>query len=382
VTDFGYRAIHETAVAARALVSALYGGRPERAYFSSCSNGGRQALMEAQRYPADYDGIIAGAPANYWTHLLTAAVWDQQIETDAAMRVPPAKLPAIEAATLAACDKQDGVEDGVIDNPPSCRFDPGVLLCKGAETDACLTPAQVDGLKRLYAGPQSSAGKTVFPGHLPGGITGGGGWSTWITGPPTGGPSVGAQFGSGFFTNMVLGRPVDARTFSVDRDMKTADDRLAATLNATDPDLKRFAQRGGKLILYHGWSDPAISAVNSIDYYNSVLAKMGARDSGAVMRVFMVPGLQHCSGGPGPNVFGQNGASTGDREHDIAAALEAWVEHGTAPNQIIATKYRTGTNPASGALRTRPLCPYPQVATWKGTGSTDDAANFRCSTAR
>jgi hypothetical protein len=366
ITDFGYRAIHETAVKARALVSALYGASPRRAYFSSCSNGGRQALMEAQRFPADYDGIVAGAPANYWTHLLTAAIWDLQVETDAAMRVTPAKLPAIEAAMLAACDTQDGVEDGVIENPASCRFDPAALLCKSAETDACLTAAQVDGLQKLLAGPRSSAGKTVFPGHVPGGLPGGGGWSTWVTGPASGAPSVGAQFGSGFFTNMVLGRPVDARAFSFDRDTKAADDRLGATLNAIDPDLKRFAQRGGKLIVYHGWSDPAISALNSIDYFNSVVAKMGAKDAGAVMRMFMVPGLQHCAGGPGPNVF------------DMPAAVEAWVERGTAPSQIIATKYKTGTNPASGVLRTRPLCAYPQVARWTGTGSTDDAANFTC----
>lgn len=383
VTDFGYRAIHETAVKARALTAAFYGDGPKRAYFSSCSNGGRQALMEAQRYPADYDGIIAGAPANYWTHLLTAAIWDLQVQTDPEMRVPATKLPAIEAAMLAACDKQDGVADGVIDNPPACRFEPAVLLCKSAETDACLTPAQVDGLKKLLSGPQSSAGRTVFPGHLPGGLTGGGGgWGAWVTGGATGAPSIGAQFGNGFFANMVLGRPVDARAFSVDRDMQAADVKLAATLNATDPDLKPFAQRGGKLIVYHGWSDPAISAMNTIDYYDSVVAKMGAKNAAAVMRVFMVPGLQHCAGGPGPNVFGQNTASTGDRQHDIAAALEAWVEQGTAPAEIIATKYKTGTNPASGVLRTRPLCPYPQVARWTGTGSTDDAANFTCAAAR
>jgi feruloyl esterase len=379
VTDFGYRAVHETAVTARAIIAAFYGDNPRRAYFSSCSNGGRQALMEAQRYPADYDGIIAGAPANFWTHLLTEAIWDFTTETDPATRVSAAKLPAIEAAMLAACDAGDGVADGVIENPAACRFDPAVLRCKDAETDACLTAPQVTGLTKLLSGPQSSAGTTVFPGHQPGGAIGGGGWSTWVTGGSSAAPSIGARFGLGFFTNMVFERADwDAHTFVVDRDMKAADDKLAATLNSTDPDLSRFAQRGGKLILYHGWSDPAISAVNSIDYFHSVLAKMGAQSAAGFMRLFMVPGMQHCSGGPGPDVFGQGGAAEAGPDRDIAAALESWVEQGTAPNRIVATKYKTGANPASGVLRTRPLCPYPQVARWTGTGSTDDAANFTC----
>jgi len=169
---------------------------------------------------------------------------------------------------------------------------------------------------------------------------------------------VGAQFGSGFFTNMVLGRRSTRRTFSVDRDMKTADDMFCRHAQRDDPDLTRFAQRGGKLIIYHGWSDPAISAINSIDYYDSVVAKMGAKNAAAMLRLFMAPGLQHCSGGPGPSVFGQQSVSSGDREHDLAAALEAWVEHGTAPNHVIATRVQDRHESASGVLRTRPLCAY------------------------
>jgi len=378
VIDFGYRAIHETADKAKAIIAAFYGGSPKRSYFSSCSNGGRQALMEAQRFPADYDGIIAGAPANYWTHLLTEAAWDAQALTqDPAAYIPTSKLPAIQNATLAACDSLDGVKDGVIDNPPQCHFDPSTLLCKGSDSDACLTAPQVAALRKLYSGPLNAKGKPVYFGPSPGGETGGGGWAAWITGPSPG-KSLLFAFGTNFFANMVIQNSAwDYHTFSVDREMKAADDKMAPVLNATDPDLKRFQSRGGKLILYHGWSDAAIPPVNAIDYYQSVVAKMGARDAGQFVRLFMVPGMQHCGGGPGPNSFG-SAVPQGDPQHDIAAALEHWVEDGVAPNQIVATRYKNDANPASGVERTRPLCPYPQIAHWKGTGSTDDAANFVC----
>jgi hypothetical protein len=378
IVDFGYRAIHETAVTAKAIVTAFYGTGPRRAYFDSCSNGGRQALMEAQRYPEDYDGIVAGAPANDWTRLLTAAVWDVQAQADPAAWLSPAKVAAIEAATLVACDARDGVSDGVIDNPARCPFDPATLLCRGAETDACLTASQIGALKKLYSGPVTAGGTVLFPGHAVGGATGGGGWTTWVTGAVAG-RTVGAAFGLSFFTNMVFENAAwDPRTFDAGRDAKIADDKLAATLNAASPDLGRFAQRGGKLLLYHGWSDPAIAPTNTIGYYNSVVAKMGPPAAERVARLFMVPGLQHCSGGPGPNEFGQSTRAQADPEHDINLAIERWVEQGTAPARIIATQYTGGAGGGNTAARTRPLCPYPQVARWKGTGSTDDAANFTC----
>lgn len=378
-TDFGYRAIHETAGKAKTLIAAYYGGAPRRSYFNACSNGGRQALMEAQRFPADYDGIVAGAPANFWTHLLAAASWDLQATLEEpGSYIPAGKLPAITAAALAACDSLDGIKDGVIDDPSQCRFDPAVLLCKGPESGSCLTAPQVAALKKIYGGPRDSKGAQLFPGYSPGGEAETGGWATWITGAAPE-QSLLFAFGTQFFKNMVYGDPAwDFRTFQVDRDAKAADDRMARALNATDPDLRRFQERGGKLILYHGWSDAAIPATNTIDYYRSVLSRMGARQSGAFLRLFMVPGMQHCGGGSGPNVFGQAGAPQGDPQRDIAAALERWVESGVAPERIVATKYKSGTNPSSGALRTRPLCSYPQVARWNGTGSTDDAANFSC----
>jgi hypothetical protein len=381
IVDFGHRAIHETAVSAKAIIREFYGADPKRSYFDSCSNGGRQALMEAQRYPSDYDGIIAGAPANYWTHLLSFAASNTKATlADPESYIPAAKLPAIEAAALAACDANDGVKDGVIENPLTCRFDPAVLLCKSAPADSCLTPAQVAALHALYGGLKDADGKIAFPGYSPGGEAEPGGWAPWITGNAPE-KSLMFAFGTQFFKNMVF---EDAnwqfRSFDAVRDTKLADSKMAAIMNATDPDLSAFRKRGGKLILFHGWSDAAIPAVNAINYYQSVIAKAGAKESGTFVRLYMVPGMQHCGGGAGPSVFGHVGAGRGDRTHDIDAALEAWVEQSVAPDQIIASKYSGAPGSSAEVVRTRPLCPYPQAAEYKGTGSTDDATSFTCKT--
>ncbi len=379
IVDFGYRAIHETAAKAKAIIQAFYGDAPKHSYFSSCSNGGRQALMEAQRYPEDYDGIIAGAPANYWTHLMTNALSNvQALLADPASYISAAKLPAIEAAALAACDANDGVKDGVIEDPTQCHFDPGVLLCKGAETDACLTAPQLAALRQLYAGSRTAKGRPIMSGYSPGGEAEAGGWAAWITGAAPQ-KSLMFAFGTQFFTNMVFDSAQwDWKSFQLDRDVKVADDKQGGTLSAADPDLKKFQARGGKLILYHGWSDAAIPAQSTVDYYRSVEKKMGAKQAAQFVRLYMVPGMEHCGGGAGPNFFGQAGVPLSDPDHDIDAALERWVEQGTAPAQIIATKFKSGVNPASGVARTRPLCPYPQTAHYKGNGSTDDAASFVC----
>jgi len=374
VADFGYRAIHETVVTGKALAKAYYGSGSKHAYFNSCSNGGRQALMEAQRFPEDYDGIIAGAPANYWTHLVTNAMWVvQSTMGDAASFIPAAKLPVIEAAALAACDANDGVKDGVIDSPDQCRFQPASMECKDADSDSCLSPAQVKALENILGGIPAPKGQKTFPGYVVGGMPGANGWGGWITGGAPG-QSLAFAFGTNFFKYMIFENAQwDWHTFQPLRDIKAADDKAEQVLNATDPDLSRFQARGGKLILYHGWSDAAISPLNAIDYYRSVQAKMGTKADGFV-RLFMVPGMQHCGGGPGPSVFGQNGDGPGDPERDIHAALKQWVEGGAAPAWIVATKYKS-----PGVVeRTRPLCPYPQTAHYKGSGSTDDAANFLC----
>jgi feruloyl esterase len=378
ITDFGYRAIHNTAENAKAIIAAFYGNRARHSYFSSCSNGGREALMEAQRFPEDYDGILAGAPANYWTHLLSVAGSEDVFLNDPAGRIPPSKLPAIQAAVLAACDAQDGVKDGVLNDPASCRFDPTELLCKGADSDSCLTAPQTASLQKLYQGPHDSSGKLVFPGHMPGAEAAPGSWALWITGARPA-ASLEYGFGTGFFSNMVLDNASwDYRTFQLDHDLKLADDKLARTLNSTDPDLKRFKDRGGKLVIYHGWNDPAISPLNSIDYLHSVQAKMGAKQTDSFVRLYLVPGMLHCAGGPGPDSFGQNGLDSAEPDHSVSKALERWVENRQAPGSIIATRFKTDGNPASGVERTRPLCPYPQVAQYSGSGSTDDAANFKC----
>ena len=379
IVDFGYRAIHEMTGKAKAIIAAYYGSAPKRSYFCSCSNGGRQGLMEAQRYPADYDGIIAGAPANYWTHLILSAISNLQATAGRPEAyISPSKLPAIADAVLAACDAEDGVKDGVLENPACCRFDPAVLLCRGEEPDRCLTGPQVTALKKLYDGTRDSKGTLLFPGYSPGGEADQAGWRPWITGPAPN-QSLLFAFGTGFYRNMVFNDPAwDYKSFNIDSGARTTDARMAQILNATDPDLSRFKNRGGKLILYHGWSDAAIPPQNTIDYYESVVKKMGSQNASGFIRLFMVPGMQHCSGGAGPSSFGQLGPARGDAAHDISAALEQWVERGIAPEQIIALKFKNPLNAAAGVERTRPLCAYPKVARYKGSGSTDDVANFEC----
>jgi feruloyl esterase len=379
VIDFGHRAIHEMTDKAKAIVAAFYGKGPERSYFSSCSNGGRQALMEAERYPGDYDGIIAGAPANMWTRIIGGSVWNgQAMLSTPGSYIPSSKLPALERATLAACDARDGVTDGVIDEPMKCRFDPSTLLCKGGESDECFTAPQIEALKKIYSGGRDAKGQPIFPGYPPGAESGGGGWGLWITGQKPG-ESFQLFFSRGTIGLMTFGNPKwDPLTFDFNREMKTVDDKLAPVLNATNPDLRAFKNRGGKLLIYHGWNDAAIAAGSTVDYYKSLIAKMGATDTNSFVRLFMVPGMQHCSGGPGATSFGQTAVADGDPDRNIGKALEQWVERGVAPSRIIATKYKTDNAPASGVLRTRPLCPYPQVAVYNGTGSTDEAANFTC----
>jgi Tannase and feruloyl esterase len=379
VIDFGNRGLHEMTVKAKAIQAAFYGAGPQHSYFASCSDGGREALMEAQRFPSDYDGILAGAPANFWTHLLVGAMWDTQATADPTSYIPASKLPAIAAAVLKACDARDGVTDGIVDDPRQCHFDPATIECTGADSAGCLTASQVDALKKIYAGPHDSAGHSIFPGYVPGGEEGEGGWGLWITGP-TPGRSLIAFFGTQYFTNMVYQNAQwDPKTFNVDDAVKQADAKTAAALNSVDPDLKGFEARGDKLILYHGWSDAAISPVNTINYYNSVVAAMGQSETNRFVRLYMVPGMQHCGGGPGPDVFGQSGSGpANDPEHNAYLALEQWVEKDAAPSHLIATKYADESNPASGIKMTRPLCPYPEVAKYKGTGDLNDAANFVC----
>jgi feruloyl esterase len=363
-------------VKAKAIITAFYGEAPKRSYFSACSNGGRQGLMEAQRFPEDYDGILAGAPANYWTKVFSTFVWDMQaMQSKPGGYIGANKIPAIGAAVAAACDANDGVKDGLLDDPRACRFDPQALLCKAADNDSCLTAPQVAALKKIYDGPVDARGKLMYPGFEPGGEEGNGGWTTWIGQAP--GKDLQTAFASGFFTNMISSKePLDLKTINVEAAVKLADEQQGRTFNADDPNLKKFAARGGKLIIYHGWSDAALPPRGAINYYNKVETAMGARETSSFLQLYMAPGVQHCGGGPGPNSFGQF-TPAGDAQHDLYGALEQWVEKGLAPEKIIATKY-VDDERDKGVKMTRPLCPYPQVAKYKGTGDTNDAANFAC----
>ena len=381
VVDFGWRAIHETAATSKAIVQAFYGRVASHTYFSGCSDGGREALMEAQRFPEDYDGIIAVAPANYWTQALPTAIWDEQaMVAEPGGALTARKLPAITAAALAACHG----EDGILGDPSQCHFDPTVLLCKGADSDDCLTSRQITTLQKIYSGPQDSAGQRIFPGFEPGGEADPAGWGLWITGtgPNPGEGSLQLYFGTGYFANMVFEKPDwDFRRLNFDSDLKFAEAKTGRALDASDPDLARFKAAGGKLIQVHGWADAALSPAKSIEYYLSAAAKLGGiAQTQSFYRLFMAPGMQHCGGGVGPNAVGGPfglPAPTHDAAHDLVPALSHWVEDGAAPAQIVATKYQDD-DPRKGIAMQRPWCPYPAVARYSGQGSRNEAASFAC----
>ncbi len=371
IIDFGYRAVHLTAERAKTIIAAFYAEPPAKSYFDSCSDGGREALMEAQRFPADYDGILAGAPANNWTKLLASGVDVTKVFIgNPAGYISSLKLAAITDAVLAQCDAQDGLPDGILNDPRACHFDPATLLCKQADELSCLTAPQVASLKKIYAGGTDAAGHTIFPGLMPGDEAHL--WKSWLIGDGPD-PSVYVQ---NYFRYMVFDDPTwNVLTANTDAAVRAADAKTAEALNATDPDLSRFAARGGKLILYHGWNDPAISPLNTIAYYEQVQAKMGAAKTAEFLRLYMVPGMGHCAGGPGASSFGQLGLTTAKGpEYGIFDALEKWTEQNTAPASIIATKYA----PAQKVEITRPLCPYPQQAKYISPGNPNDSASFTC----
>ena len=368
LVDFAYRSHHETAVKAKALIEALYGKAAAHAYFVGCSSGGYEGLMEAQRFPADYDGIVAGMPANNFTRLM-AGDFDATLASlqDPASVLSPVALSVLNRAVLASCDATDGVSDGVLEDPRQCKFDPASLVCTaGQDASTCLTKAQAETARRIYAGPKNpNTGAQIYPGLAPGSEL------AW----PNRDASNPFPIPVSYYRWLVFGDPNwdwKAFRFTNASDFQAhqkADAKYAPILNATSPNLTAFRQRGGKILQYHGWNDQLISPHNSIDYYESVLSHFGGgkaraeilRDVQTFYRLFMAPGMAHCGGGPGPNNF------------DMQAALEAWVEQGTAPAQVLATRNVNGA-----VERTRPLCPYPQVASYSGTGDTSLAASYIC----
>jgi feruloyl esterase len=350
--DFEERAVHEMTVTAKAVAAAYYGNAPQKAYFNGCSTGGRQALTAAQRYPLDFDAIVAGAPANFARRQTFGQVWLwQATHKDDASMLTPEKYAVLHKAAVAQCDALDGVTDGVLENPTKCRFDPSVTLCKSGDGADCLTAPQVDAARKIYAG--ASHAKThelLYPGLQPGSENG---WNMSVAARPVG-------YAEDFFKYIVFkDEKWDPKALNYDVDIVTTD-RTPTGLNAVDANLSPFVDHGGKLLIYHGWSDPGIPPSNSVNYYQSVQKALGKK-SGDAVRLFMVPGMAHCGGGDGTSTF------------DMVAAVDKWVETKTAPSAIPATKMADGK-----AVRTRPLCAYPAVATYKGTGSTDDAANFVC----
>jgi feruloyl esterase len=350
VVDYAYRAVHEMTVKSKAIVGAFFGQQPTLSYWNGCSTGGRQGLMEAQRYPEDYDGIVAGAPANYQSHLHASdlAIQLPHLKNPAAS-LSASKLALLNKAVLAVCDGLDGVKDGLITDPTRCHFDPSTLLCSGSETENCLTAPQLESAKRLYAPVKMKSGEVIFPGKEPGSELE---W-TFDFGKQPSAVSLGT------FQLTYQDPNWNWRTFETDRDTKLADQKTGF-INAIQPDLKAFKSHGGKLLLYHGWDDAHISPGNTVNYYSSVLDKMGpGQDSW--LRLFMMPGVGHCRGGAGPS------------QANFMSAMERWREAGESPSEI--TAYRARDNTVD---MTRPLCPYPQVARYKGIGSTNDAADFTC----
>jgi feruloyl esterase len=375
--DYSSRGLHLTTVQAKAILNAFYTQPAKYSYYTGCSTGGKQGLMEAQRYPADFDGILAGDAANFWTHQMASEVWNGVVTGTPETNLSKEKLQIVQDAAIAKCDALDGAKDGLVSDPMRCMFDPEVVECRGTDTAQCLTRAQVDAVRNVYLGPLNPrTKKRVYPGFYPGGEMG------WAPGTVINRTTTSGVSSNDFFALTLFHQPDWAfRTFDFDRDLSRADTELAPVTNATDANLAEFNRLGHKLIYYHGAADPLIPAQNGIDYYESVVkAQKGLDRTQSFFRAFLVPGLYHCSGGPGPIAFGTSGeppANEQDADHDIVRALERWVERGTAPSQIVATKYVDGDAKKGVALQ-RPICPYPQVAMYKGSGDMNDAANFAC----
>jgi hypothetical protein len=383
IADYGYRAVHLTAEAGKAVAAAYYGRRPQFSYFVGCSKGGQEAFMEAQRYPNDFNGIIAGAAANQWVNLFASFPWTARLNLqNRASYVSPSALDSVARTVQRDCDAQDGVQDGLISDPLRCHID---LRSTG------LTPSQIGTFTKIHEGPKSSSGAQIYAGHpygtetveLPQTIAGKS-YETAASEIDMG------MYGNEFFRYFVYRDPSwTFRNFQIDRARADAQAAVGDAMNSNSLNFSRFRARGGKIIQWNGWADGIVTPLGAISYYRRIvdtqnlskdrsvaasaraLAKTQAFD-----RLFLAPGVGHCSGGPGPHAFGQAGGN-GDADHDMVSALERWVEKGKAPQKIIATKY-VNDDPAKDVIMTRPLCPYPQVAIHDKSGDVSRAESFIC----
>ena len=369
--DYAYRAVHLTATTTKAITKEYYGRSVSRAYWNSCSNGGRQGLIEAQRFPDDFDGIIVASPWVDQTGFTVGAMWNQKALS--ATTVTPAKLALVGEKVMEKCDAIDGLKDGLIDDPRKCLFDPArdVPACSaGTDRPECLTAGQADAIAKVYSGPISN-GKPFFPGYMPGSeavmpsLFGGGsgsGWLNVIVATQAGAKAADFNLAEGTMRYLVPRPPkpdYDYRTFDYDRDIHLLD-YWSTEADAKNPDLSKFRKRGGKLIMTYGWADSILQPMMGVNYYEEAVAKNGT-DTPMFFRLFMAPGMAHCGGGIGPD------------RHDSVTAIVDWVEKGKAPETIMASRVVN-----KQVVRTRPLCPYPQVARYSGQGSIDEAANFHC----
>ena len=383
IVDWGNRAVHETAQTAKLTLQAYYGATPVHSYFKGCSTGGHQALMEAQRYPDDFDAIIAGDPGNNRTHLNAGFLW-QYISNhprgdDANPILPASKLAMITRAVIKACQGMNGTQDGglqsdnFLGDPRSCRFDPASLLCKGADAVDCLTVPQTQALKAMYDGARDpQTGERIYFGWPPGSegssavVQSLPGWSLYWADPAKADQPARLSY----WRDWAFDQNWNWWNFDWSRDVRAADAKLAPTINATNPDLEPFRKAGGKLIVYHGLADPVVPFLDSINYYERVIADQKAKHQdlpiGAFYRLFLVPGMAHCSGGPGADQF------------DAQSALENWAERGAAPDSMIAS-HSEGEGAARHVAFSRPLCPYPQQARYDGKNDPTLAGSFACS---
>lgn len=382
IEDWGSRSIHATIGPAKRIVSTVQGRAPTRAYYYGCSTGGHQGYAEMQRYPQDFDGVIAGAPGNNRIRLNAGFLWqflaNHRQGDNSTPIIPASKLPVITKAVVTACDANDGVTDGVVDDPRTCRFEPASLRCQAGDEASCLTAPQVDALINMYTGAKDArTGEQIYPG-----------WpksSEALTTTASGQPQSGwhAYWGNteptraAFWRLWVFENPAwDWWSIDFARDIALADRKVGALIDQVNPDVSAFKARGGKAIVYQGWQDPVVNAIDTIAYYEKVRSHQGSQQEiDRFFRLFLVPGMGHCSGGTGTTNFGNQGGPSPvvDAHHDLLSALDAWVEKGRAPDQIIASRVVE-----SKVVRTRPLCAYPKKVVFTGQGSTDAAASFVC----